>query len=201
MRCSLSARALRPAATTDAGAVMTTAQLSAAYKMRSFCKLIGMLLLVVTVKAHACNLRDNGDGTMTEPLSGLRMRSCAVGENWSGSGCTGTSTGYTWEGAVQNFSTGAWRLMTKEEASQIAPNSKTCWAVTRGVWNASWTSSPDSGDDTAAYIVGFKFGLVGRAPRGDRKDVRLVSAIGIQGDGANLRPDDQKTVGRGARGG
>lgn len=102
---------------------------------------------------------------------------------------------------MQNFSTGAWRLMTKEEASQIAPNSKTCWAVTGGAWNASWTSTPDPGDDAVAYIAGFKFGLVGRAPRVDKKDVRLVSATGMRGNGAAQRPDDAKSVGRGAPGG
>jgi hypothetical protein len=162
---------------------------------------MGLLFLLVMVKAQGCNLRDNGDGTMTEPSSGLQMRSCAVGENWSGSGCTGASTGYTWESAVQDFGTGAWRLMTKEEAAQIVPNAKTCWAVTGGAWNASWTSSPDPSDDTAGYIAGFKFGLVGRAPRDNKKDVRLVSASAIRGEGVNLSPDAPKTVGRGARGG
>jgi hypothetical protein len=183
------------------GAAMKPAQLSAAYEMRSFCKRIGLLCLLVTVEAHGCNLRDNGDGTMTEPSSGLQMRSCAVGESWSGSSCTGTRTGYTWENAVQNFGTGAWRLMTKEEAAQIVPNAKTCWAVTGGAWDASWTSSPDPSDDTAAYIAGFKFGLVGRAPRDNKKAVRLVSTSGIRVDGTNQRPDDAKTTGRSARGG
>lgn len=173
---------------------------STAYKMRSFCKRIGLLCLLVTVKAHGCNLSDNGNGTMTEPSSGLQIRNCAVGENWTGSGCTGTSTGYTWEDAMQNFSAGAWRLMTKEEAARITSNAN-CWAATGGAWNASWTSTPDPSDETAAYIAGFKYGLVGRSPRDNKKEVRLVRAPGIRGGGASQRPDEPKTVGRGARGG
>lgn len=102
---------------------------------------------------------------------------------------------------MQNFSTGDWRLMTKEEAAQIVPNAKTCRAVTGGAWNASWTSSPDPSDDTAAYIAGFKFGLVGRSPRNNKKDVRLISNSGIRSNGANLKPDDAKTEGRSMRGG
>lgn len=162
---------------------------------------IGLLILGAALGSHACGLRDNGDGTMTDPSSGLMIRSCAEGESWSGGNCAGTSTGYTWEIAMQRFSTGTWRLMTKEEAAQIAPNSKTCWAVTGGAWNPSWTSSPDPSDGTAAYIAGFKFGLVGRSPRDSKKDVRLVSALGSRGAGVSLNADDPKAVGRGAKGG
>lgn len=162
---------------------MKPVQLSAAYSIRGFCKHIGLLCLLATLKAHGCKLSDNGNGTMTVPSSGLLIRSCAMGENWTGSSCTGTSTGYTWQSAMQNFSTGVWRLMTKEEAAQIAPNAKTCWTVTGGAWNASWTSTPDPNDDTVAHIAGFKVGLVGIALRDNKKDVRLVSTGGNQGNG------------------
>lgn len=52
---------------------MNPVRLSLAYEIRSVCQGIGFLCLLVAVKAHGCILRDNGDGTMTEPSSGLLM--------------------------------------------------------------------------------------------------------------------------------
>lgn len=111
----------------------------------------------LTAHAQTCGLRDNG-ATMTDPVTGMEIQKCAVGQTWTGNQCTGQLLIFSWNEAMQRFSTGPWRLMTEKESKMLAPdggravcklgatltstlfNSDTSWAVTRGL--SRWGDGP-----------------------------------------------------------
>ncbi len=105
-----------------------------------------VLMAVVSAHAQTCGLRDNGDGTMTDPGTGLQIQKCVVGEQWNGSICTGTGRYFTWKDAVKSYGSGGagvWRLITIEEARRVAPEgSSVCWdSNSWAILTQSWTST------------------------------------------------------------
>lgn len=116
---------------------------------------LGLWAAVLGVHAQTCGLRDNGDGTMTDPGTGLQIRKCAEGQSWSGGRCTGTAQKYKWDDAVQRYGSAEWRLITKKEALQIAPeDSKRCG------FGPSWTSSQHPKDTKWAEGLAFQNDVV-----------------------------------------
>lgn len=97
---------------------------------------MGLWAAGVGANAQACGLRDNGDGTMTDPGTGLQIRKCAEGQSWAGSQCTGTSALYKFDQAVARQGRGEWRLMTVDEAKSIKAKVKGC-----NIASETWTSS------------------------------------------------------------
>ena len=115
---------------------------------------LGVWAVVLGVHAQTCGLRDNGDGTMTDPGTGLQIRKCAEGQSWAGGRCSGSWTDFTFDSANQRFGKGEWRLITKEEAEQMMKRSHGCnlvntWTSTRklGKNNSGWNLYPGSGRD------------------------------------------------------
>lgn len=145
--------------------------------------------------AQACGLRDNG-ATMTDPVTGIEIQKCAVGQTWAGSACTGSSPVFlNFDEAVAKYGQGAWRLITKEEAERVVRQSKGC-----GDLGDSWTSSPAVGDSSYAWAVGFKNGFVGwhSRHRYDSLSFWLVRAGqslgGVAASGNNVTPSSNSTA-------
>lgn len=71
------------------------------------------------------NFTENGDGTVTDPRDGLIWQKCAIGQTWSGSGCTGEAQVMPWWDAMRtakkNNALGQsdWRLPTKNEFTAV----------------------------------------------------------------------------------
>jgi hypothetical protein len=125
--------------------------------MNPLIRIVGIFtVLMVFASAHAqnCGLGDNGDGTMTDQVTGLQIRKCAIGQSWVGGRCTGSAKEYKWDDAVRAFGGDEWRLISREEAEQVVKRSKSC-AIAGG-----WTSSPYLNDASLAWYVNFSEGFV-----------------------------------------
>ncbi|MBZ9611985.1 DUF1566 domain-containing protein [Rheinheimera maricola] len=62
----------------------------------------------------AAGFIDNFDGTVTQVSTGLRWMRCGVGQNWTGSSCSGRLASYSWYSA-QKLGDDGWRLPTARE--------------------------------------------------------------------------------------
>lgn len=103
--------------------------------------------------SQTCGLRDNGDGTMTDPGTGLQIRRCPEGSNWSGGRCNGDAKTYKWDDAVQRFGRGEWRLITVEEAVVVVDRSKYCENV------ENWKALPNGRDSKYATFIVIGHGM------------------------------------------
>ena len=85
--------------------------------------LVGSVSPALAAKTYS----DNGDGTVTDPTTGLTWMRCSMGQTWDGvnSTCTGTASTYTFDQA--NALTGTltfagqsdWRVPTIQELQTI----------------------------------------------------------------------------------
>ena len=87
---------------------------------------LGLSAAVIGAQAQACPLRDNGDGTLTEPYSGIHIQKCAVGQKWSGASCTGSPSMLSYDEAVALPNQGGWRLITFEEGEKVRLETSQC---------------------------------------------------------------------------
>jgi len=74
------------------------------FVIRGLAALIALLCLIAT-PALAVTYSDNGDGTVTDPTTGLIWMRCSMGQTWTGSTCIGTASGYTRDQAIALTST------------------------------------------------------------------------------------------------
>lgn len=134
---------------------------------------LGLWGAVLGAHAQTCGLRDNGDGTMTDPETKLSFQKCRVGQQWSGSTCTGKDNAFNWNDAVARYGSGTWRLITVAESRQVGARSKGCFALPPDSYGNMWTSSPAVGDQNSAVTTYFGGGdeLV---DRGYQRPIRLV---------------------------
>jgi len=143
--------------------------------------------------ATTAHLVDNGDGTVSDPKTGLVWKKCPEGQTWNSGAkkCDGTVATYTWQQALQraaqvdagaagqNLGHADWRLPNIKELASIVE--RRCWgpAINEAVFPATsdwfWSSSPVAGYAGDAWAVDFDYG--GRAwnPRSSHSSgVRLV---------------------------
>lgn len=106
---------------------------------------LGLCVGEVGVNAQTCGLRDNGDGILTDPVTGLQIQKCELGQTWSSGRCNGDYKTMDWKDAVRQFGQSEWRLITKNEAEQVSLRSKGCLSQT------TLTSTPD-GSENAWYF-------------------------------------------------
>ncbi len=133
----------------------------------------------------------HGDGTVMHTRTGLMWMRCSLGQSWTGSGCDGSASGYTWRNALNaaqdvNHTGGFaghtdWRLPNKNELESIVE--QRCWAPainaavfpnTPSLW--SWSSSPYADYSYRAWGVFFLSGHVswGNKSGSGNGRVRLV---------------------------
>lgn len=140
---------------------------------------------------------DNGNGTVTDPRTGLMWDRCALDQDLAG-GCSGEPGYYTWQAALQEVAvrnghfwrgSSGWRLPNAKELatlvradrhhpaidSQIFPNSA---AV------AHWTSTTKLGVLRMAWAVFFGDGNLFAKDKATRAAVRLVRDANAAAAGA-----------------
>lgn len=134
---------------------------------------------------------DNGDGTVTDPTTGLQWMRCSMGQTWDGTTCTGTASTYTWDqaNALSNMVTFAgysdWRLPNIRELQTIVDRSVFGPAIDSGTfpnapnWNF-WSNSPSarslSFDSSIALSANFNYGESSASSKSYPLPVRLVRA-------------------------
>jgi hypothetical protein len=122
---------------------------------------------------------DNGDGTVTDKVSGLMWMRCALGQEWSGGGCTGTAQGFAWsaagdaaaavnEGGAYFFSD--WRVPGLRDLAMIAERECQDPRINLTVFPNTapaffWTSTPRGEGDDGVEAYALSFGPEGVKPR------------------------------------
>ena len=62
--------------------------------------LLAPLVFMSGTLAQSVDFSNNGDGTVTDPNTGLVWMRCSWGQTWTGSACTGSTKRYTFDQAV-----------------------------------------------------------------------------------------------------
>ncbi|WP_295450577.1 DUF1566 domain-containing protein [uncultured Thiodictyon sp.] len=143
----------------------------------------------IPATAPASRFSDNGNGTVTDKMTGLQWQRCSEGQTWVGGTCTGTASSFTWQQALQYADTAIvvgkddWRLPNINELTSIFEEA--CYGPAIDLWvfpatNSSpyWSSSPDSspgmGNSGSAWFVLPSTGNQGTIDRLHSYRVRLV---------------------------
>ncbi len=137
------------------------------------------LLSYVATPSFAECLRDNGDGTLTDPNTGLIWQACAVGQIWDGKSCMGDAKQLNWLDALLAADSDRflgkidWILPTKVQWEGVLGTHSHCKQ-----WDGSWwSSSPYAGlSNNYAWYVNFDQGYVEGHPRLNGVAVWLVRA-------------------------
>ena len=149
--------------------------------------LLASLLLPASLLANAAPFTVSADGQeLADDKTGLIWRRCAEGMTAIGGTCTGVASTFTHEAAFTRANTEvssagvAWRLPNVKELSSIADKSRINPAIDAVSFPATagpfWSSSPDIGDTSQAWVVNFGAGTVYRYNRIGINYVRLVRA-------------------------
>ena len=135
------------------------------------------LFTLTAAHSQSCNLRDNGDGTVSTPYyAGMKIQKCSVGQKWSGSACTGSVALLKWQDAVTRYGEGTWRLMTIAEGDKLRLAVGSQCDEFKEV-QSTLTSSADVASSGTRYArtVDLYFNTTDGAGLGDLRPVRLVS--------------------------
>lgn len=96
------------------------------------------VLACAGISAHAAScayfdgFKSNGDGTVTDPRSGLIWQHCALGQTWAKSKCIGDGRMMTWSEAMywaqadRFLKRSDWRLPTREEFEAVVGKHEDC---------------------------------------------------------------------------
>ena len=113
---------------------------------------------------------DNGDGTVTDPTTGLQWMRCSMGQTWDGTTCTGTNTSiYTWDqanaltGTVTFAGQSDWRVPNIRELQTIVDRSRYDPAVDTATfpetpWSYFWSASASAYPTPTAWLLDFQYG-------------------------------------------
>ena len=114
---------------------------------------------------------DNGDGTVTDPTTGLIWKRCSEGQVWDGatSACTGTNTPYAFDNA--NALTGTvtfagqsdWRVPNIRELQTIVDRSVVSPTIDKAAFpntttSCVWSDTADFSIAGNAWSVNFSYG-------------------------------------------
>jgi hypothetical protein len=140
-----------------------------------------------TVHAAVTDGTSTGTITVTDAATGLMWQQCSQGQ--AGAGCTtGSATTHTWQQALQLATTANtnkiagyedWRLPNIKELASLAALDRYNPAINLTAFPNTpsayfWSSSPDAGDGSYAWLVFFDYGYGSDYYRGSYAHVRLV---------------------------
>ncbi len=154
---------------------------------------IGCLLAGSAGYALAKTYTDNGDGTATDPTTGLTWMRCSVGQTWTGNTCSSTASTSTWAqanaltGTVSFAGQSDWRLPSIRELQTIVDRPSDGSVIDTVIFPNTtmsdfWTSTSFAGSPGLAWYVHFSYGSA--YPSGDKSianQVRLVRAGSTSG--------------------
>ena len=121
---------------------------------------------------HGQRFHDNGDGTVTDPVTGLMWMRCDVGQSWTGDSCTDPKAWfvmYSWEEAVKlpkkvNFAGHKdWRVPGIDELASIVDSRCIGPSIDLVAFPATpswyhWSSTPFSDNPEYAWRIDFRTG-------------------------------------------
>lgn len=127
---------------------------------------------------------DNGDGTVTDTITGLMWMRCAIGQSWDGKTCQGGTKKFDWREArkIRHSFAGHddWRLPNIDELKTlIAAIGKT--AFPDNPRTRFWSSSQYPGYSASVWGVDFSNGFANHYSTSRGLDVRLVRGESLFG--------------------
>jgi hypothetical protein len=120
----------------------------------------------ITETTPTASLVNNGDGTVSDPATGLMWMKCSVGQTFSNNSCIGDATELNWQQALQ-FAHGyqfadldGWRLPNIKELATITERQCVRPAINETLFPNTpsddfWTSTPSLLDSQRAWVVAF----------------------------------------------
>jgi hypothetical protein len=139
---------------------------------------------VLDIARPSTDYVDQGDGSVTHTPTRLTWQRCSVGQSWTGSTCSGSTSTFTWDVAKLLTSSFAgktdWRLPTEDELLSLVDYSKFSFAINATLFPNTlssdfWSGSPGAGHSGYAWGVGFGDGGASHGYRGSYGfAVRLV---------------------------
>ena len=159
--------------------------------IRGLAELLTLFCLFV-MPAFAATYSDNGDGTVTDPRTGLTWMRCTMGQTWTGSICIGRGTTYAWSKATALTTSFAgasdWRLPNIRELQTIIDPSNSAWptignflpAIDTSIFSIDqypmyWSATVDAQPFVDnAWVVDFENGISSRSTGAFSTYVRLV---------------------------
>ena len=167
-------------------------QLLARFTFLRSLALLGLMLGSITPALADKTFSDNGDGTVTDPTTGLQWMRCSMGQTWDGITCTGSASTYTFDqakaltGTVTFAGQSDWRLPNVRELQTIVDITKFIPAIDVVVFpntpsstngsnsNFFWSGSPYVNSPNSAWAVYFNSGGTYINNRSSGSSVRLV---------------------------
>lgn len=146
------------------------------------------LCLSPAVPAETPEFEITHDGAIVVDLrSGLMWQRCAVGQDWTGSGCEGEPEQFSWSAAAERdygafAGYGDWRLPDRGELRSIMDPLYQAPAIDPQIFPDTppghfWTRTEDACDDDVAYAGDFESGSVTKRLRHYRHPIRLVRDV------------------------
>jgi hypothetical protein len=143
------------------------------------------LLCLFNTPAWAVGYSDNGDGSVTNPSTGLTWMRCSMGQTWTGSTCNGVASTYTWDqanaltGTVNFAGKSDWRLPNIRELISIVDRSRYAPAIDRTVFlnttsSELWSATARAYSSTDAWYVGVDTGYSTVGTKGFTFQAHLV---------------------------
>lgn len=167
------------------------------FEIRLGCLVLVQLFCLTTAQAKCVyfdGFKDNGNGTITDPRSGLIWQKCSIGQTWKGSSCVGEASSMNWATAMEMaksnrfLNKNTWRVPTKAELMAVVGHGEACEDVkpvassalavpvtSDGYLGVFWTSTLNEASNSGAWDVSFVDGYVGVNFRYSNYNVRLVA--------------------------
>jgi hypothetical protein len=144
--------------------------------------------ITIPATTPTAQFTDNGDGTVTDTVTGLTWKRCSEGQTWTGTTCTGNVSIYNWQGALNRAKTvnssggyagkNDWRVPNINELRSIVERKCSTPAINLTVFpntpfadptdeflasaDVFWSSSPtdlfSDNDQKSAWIIYFNDG-------------------------------------------